>query len=90
MQIELGSMRNKILIIADKKVYSDSNREWIQVNCPETDVIEAASAEEALEKVDERAPKIILIFSGQDFQGEGAKHESIDRGRQLLLPAINP
>lgn len=56
VQIELRSMRNKILIIADKKVYSDSIREWIQLNCPEADVIEAASAEEALEKVDERAP----------------------------------
>ena len=59
------------------------------MNCPEADVIEAASAEEALEKVDERAPKFILIFTGQDFKGDGAKRESIDRGRQHLLPGIN-
>ena len=50
LQTGLRSIDNKNLIIANKKIYTDSIREYIKENCRKADVVEAASAEEALEK----------------------------------------
>ena len=73
-------MRNKILFIADTKVYGDPIRKRFQENCPDAYIAEVVSTEELLDKVDELAPNIISTFTGKDFKEQGAKHESTDRG----------